>query len=916
MRSLAIPLSFGLCLATRAQLARQAATSINLPAELPVATGYTSESALGPLTFSAPICTANAPGESGRLFVAERGGTIQAVTGLNGTPAKNTYFSLSSLLGSGETLTTDGECGFLGLVFHPEFATNGTFFVYFSMKADGVLHQRLHQVSVTDPTANAATVFQDKPLLTLIDRANNHNGGDLHFGADGFLYLSLGDEGGGGDNWNNARFINHENSGGVHRTGFWGKLLRLAVEVDPKAQPGVFPPGTIAPNPHPQNSAAFPSAIHGNYRVPADNPFIGYTLWHSVAIDPATVRTEIFATGLRNPFRWSFDPPTGRIFVGDVGQNLYEEIDLVAKGDDLGWSWREGFHSYHYPPSPTSPPPAPDAGDPPGTGFAPREPIYEYDHTNDGNGSDAVVYGPNVTGGMVYRGNTLTELYGDYIFADYGNGFIVALHEQPDGTWTGTRLATDDGIVDFGTDPRNGELIYCDIGTGQVERLIRSGTSGSAPPALLSQTGAFADVATLTPNPGVVPYAPNVAFWSDYAIKSRWFAIKNLSDTIGFSEDGNWSLPTGMVWIKHFDIETTRGNSATRRKLETRILVRTTAGTYGLCYKWRADQSDADLVAEDGLDEPIPSSSPAQTWHYPSRAECRTCHTRVAGHALSFNTRQLNRTHAYGSETPNQIDALAGAGYLTPGTAPATTNTLPAFVPADDTATSLEWRVRSYLAVNCGQCHQPGGAAIGYWDARATSPTDSAGLINGSLVNDGGDPANRWCVPGDTPHSMVLKRIMGASGQRMPPLATHERDLTAEAMIADWINTDLPTRQSFAEWQTSEFGSTSDPDAQPWANPDGDAQDNGLEFMLRGDPHANDPPYVTAGEPDGALFSLNFTHPANRSVLIETTGDFLNWSLWDAPGNAPLFPAADLARTVTGPTDGPNRFFRLRFSTP
>lgn len=901
---------------SHAQLVRQAAITLNLPAELPLTTGYTTENALGTLTFTNPMCTANAPGETDRLFVAERTGTIQCVSSLSTMPVKTTYFSLTTLLSPGQVLVSNGENGFLSLVFHPDFATNGTFFVYFTLEENGVPHQRLHQVTVTDPAANIATVSSHKPLLTIRDRQSNHNGGDLHFGPDGFLYLSTGDEGAGGDAWNNARFITYRNDDSVERTGFWGQLLRLAVEIDPKTQPGVFPTGTLMPNPHQQSSVAFPSALHGNYRVPADNPFIGYTLWHSVAIDPATVRTEIFATGLRNPFRWSFDPPTGRIFLGDVGQGAYEEIDLVSKGDDLGWSWREGLHEYNSPPSPADPPPAPDSGDPPGTGFSPREPIYEYDHNNDGIGNDAVVYGNSVTGGMVYRGNRLTELYGAYIFADYGSGFIVALREQANGTWTGTRLATDPNIVDFGTDPRNNDLIFCDLGDGQVKRLARTGQSGPQPPELLSQTGVFSNLATLTPNPGVVDYEPNVSFWSDYAIKTRWFAIENLTDTVGFSEDGNWNLPTGMVWVKHFDIDTTRGNPATRRKLETRILVKTATETYGLSYQWREDQSDADLVPEEGLSELIPAGNPTQTWRFPSRTECRVCHTPVAGHALSFDTRQLNRVHPYGAQMPNQIDALENAGYLTPGTAPATTNTLPAFAPADDATTSLEWRVRSYLAVNCVQCHQPGGASVGNWDARSTTLTDSANLIDGLLVNAGGDPANRWCVPGDTAHSMVLKRISGLGEARMPPLATNERDLAAEALIAEWINNVLPSRESFAQWQTTHFGSTTAPEAQPAANPDQDAQRNDLEFILGENPNQYDSLYAPLGMVDEGQFALTFIHPANRSVLIETSTDLQTWSLWNVPENAPFFPASTEQRTVFGPLDAQNQFFRLRLSTP
>ena len=136
-------------------------------------------------------------------------------------------------------------------------------------------------------------------------------------------------------------------------------------------------------------------------------------------------------------------------------------------------------------------------------------------------------------------------------------------------------MATDNTITGWGYDPRNDDALLCDLNEGVVKRLARSGTTGTAPPATLSATGAFSNLTTLTPNAGLVGYAPNVAFWSDYALKSRWFGIKNLTDTVGFNADGAWTLPTGMVWVKHFDIDTTRGNSATRRKLETRFLVKT-----------------------------------------------------------------------------------------------------------------------------------------------------------------------------------------------------------------------------------------------------------------------------------------------------------------------------------------------------
>lgn len=880
--------------AAHAQLVREAATSVNLPAELPSATGFTTQNALGTLTFTNPIDVASPPGVTNRLFVLERGTGIQIVN--LDTLTKSTFMPLAAY--------TASECGLLSVAFHPNYNQNGYFYVFYSLRISNLTYQRVARFQATGSPGNyhAATTAlpsTEAPLITQRDQQNNHNGGDMAFGADGYLYISTGDEGAQFDGSDNARRIAKD---------FLGHILRI--DVDSK-------PGSLPPNPHDESSTSTPgdSAITpGTYAIPPDNPFVslasgsGDATYNGYTFPKSRIRTEIYSDGYRNPWRMSFDPVTGRLFVADVGQDAYEEVNIVTNGFKGGWSWREGKNPVTPAVAPSSPP----------LGWTSDDPIYEYDHSNDGGGSgnDAVIYGSSITGGVVYRGDRLPELFGKYLFCDYNTGFIVALTEDAGGNWTGQRIATDNNISGWGYDPRNNDALLCDLITGQVKRLARSGTTGTAPPALLSQTGVFSELSTMTPNPGVVDYTPNVPFWSDYAIKSRWFAIKNLTDTIGFSEIGNWTLPTGMVWIKHFDIETTRGQPASRRKLETRIIVKTADDTYGLSYKWRADQSDAELVSEEGLSELIPTSSPAQVWRYPSRTECRVCHTAVGGHALGFNTHQLNRTHPYGSLTPNQLDALKDAGYFTTGTSPASTNTLPAFAPGDDPASSLEWRVRSYLDVNCSQCHQPGGGSIGNWDARATTPTDSASLINALLVNNGGDPATRWCVPGDSSRSMVLKRITGSFGQRMPPLATNERDLAAEAMITAWINSELPARESFSQWQVAEFGSTSNPDAQATENPDGDTRDNTLEFLLGSDPQSTDPPYSASGSVDESLYSLTFQHPANRSVLIETSDDFLNWSLWDAPGNATIFPSNTQQRTITGPRPESKGFFRLRLSRP
>ena len=884
--------------AAQAQLVRVANTTLNLPASLPASTSFTTENALQSRTFTSPMVVTSIRGETNRLFVAERGGTIKVVSSLvEPIPTPTVYLSLNDVLGSGEALTSLGEHGFLSLVFHPDFATNRTLFVYYSLtkseSGTARYFQRLHRIVVGSATSNAPAIESHGALLTIVDRATNHNGGDLDFGPDGYLYLSLGDEGNSDDSFNNARFINQRyDPPNVLRTGFWGQMLRL--DVDQR-------PGSLAPQAHQQASTSFPSAVHaGTYRIPPDNPFIGFTSWHGQTIDPATVRTEIWATGLRNPFRWSFDVPTGRLFLGDVGQNAYEEINIIEKGGDYGWSWREGKQAFGNPPDPKTPP----------AGFAPKEPIFDYGRS----------LGNCVTGGVVYRGSRLTELFGAYIYADT-SGEIMALRESG-GTWTNQIIGELGSIYDFGYDPRNGDVLFCSGST--VRRLVRSSPTGTAPPATLSALGAFSNLSTLQSQAGIVPYEVNVPFWSDHALKRRWFSIRNTTDDVTYNRDGNWTLPIGMVWIKHFDLETTRVNNvgvpASSRKLETRVLVKTADGTYGLSYRWRADQTDADLVAEGGMNDPIAvtvdGNQATQTWRFPSRSECMSCHTPAGGHALSFNTRQLNRDHLYGAQTLNQIGALESAGYFS--AAVDDVHTLPAYAKADDASQSLEWRARSYFAVNCSQCHQPGGPASGNWDARATVATDAANIINGLLLNNFGDATNRFLAPGDLLHSIALRRIQGIP-TRMPPIGSNEIDQGAVNLLTAWITQDLPDRESFAEWQIAEFGSPVPAKAGPDEDPDGDGLTNRMEYLVGGRPEIPNSPSLLKIEPTGNTLRFDFSLPANRSMVIETSETLLqgSWQAWEVEGNSPVFPAAGGPRTLEFPMPGgPKQFFRGRVAAP
>src|SRR5262249_8694246 len=173
------------------------------------------------------------------------------------------------------------------------------------------------------------------------------------------------------------------------------------------------------------------------------------------------------------------------------------------------------------------------------------------------------------------------------------------------------------------------------------------------------------DLSTLTPQPGIVAYEVNVPFWSDGAQKKRWFSLPNMDQKIGFAADGNWSLPDGTLWIKQFDLELVQGDPNSRRKIETRFLVKNATGMYGVTYRWNEAQTDATLVPDQGMEESFEMQDSqgvrrSQVWHYPGRNECLGCHTAVGGYALGFNTAQLNRLIDYGDgKAENQISALS-----------------------------------------------------------------------------------------------------------------------------------------------------------------------------------------------------------------------------------------------------------------
>ena len=402
------------------------------------------EQAYPGMSFSLPVAIAPYPGRTDAFFVVEKGdpdpagkgsflgGKIQLVEGLkSGQPTKRTVFQLQVKEGKFEA---GGECGLLGLAVHPNVEKNGQVFVYYSLKINGKLHQRVSRFLVSKEKPFKIDADSEQPLVSQADPASNHNGGDLHFGPDGYLYFSCGDGGAAGDAFNTAGFINK---------GFHAAVYRI--DVDKR-------PGNLAPNPH----ASVPVDTKGEafYAVPADNPFVKATSHRGQPLDAKSVRTETWATGLRNAWRFSFDPKTGACYTGDVGQNLFEEIHILTAGGDYGWSEVEGNHVFNRKDASAKQGPAKLA---PPSAYVP--PIYVYDRK----------VGSSVTGGVFCRSERIPAIRDAYVFGDYASGRLLAIKEK-DGKWTGEVLAKDMTIAGFGHDPVNGDVLFVTL-SGQLKRL-------------------------------------------------------------------------------------------------------------------------------------------------------------------------------------------------------------------------------------------------------------------------------------------------------------------------------------------------------------------------------------------------------------------------------------------------------------
>jgi len=677
------------------------------------------------LTFEEPVAMLQAPGDSSRWFVVEQNGIIRVFNNSETVATSQVFLDISDRV----VQLGQSEAGLLGLAFHPNFATNGRAFVNYSNPPSGGGSLRSITAEFTSPDGGLTlNPNSERRLLTVNKDFDNHNGGQLNFGPDGFLYLGLGDGGGGGDPSEN----------GQDNAILLGKMLRIDVNSQPGGQPYAIPGGATG-NPF------------------ANNPRCNAT---GSGSQPCP---EIYATGFRNPWRWSFDRQTGQMWVGDVGQSQWEEIDIVTRAGNYGWDIREGAHCFE-----------------PQSGCQTAgliDPVAEY--------TDPV--GESITGGYVYRGSQANGPVGRYVFADFVSGMIANLVPGAGGSFTINRLVEPGGtppgapgvlsISAFG-EANNGELYALDYIRGQIRRMVFSaggGGGGDNVPTQLSQTGCINTSAPgAPPLLSLIPYKPNAQFWSDGAAKDRFIGLPN-GVNIGVPGSGDWDAPNGTVLVKHFRLA--------NQLIETRLFMRHPDGVWaGYTYQWNQAQTQATRVV-GGATRQVGG----QTWIYPSEGQCMQCHTNAAGFSLGLETAQLNGNHTYPQtgRTANQITTLNEINVLTP---PVGSNP-PAFADPTDTSQSLTARARAYLHTNCANCHRPGGTGGASLDLRHN--TALAQMNACDVVPSDGDlglPNARIIAPGAAGSSVLHARMATRNVNAMPPIASNLVDTAGAQLISAWIN--------------------------------------------------------------------------------------------------------------------------------
>jgi len=700
---------------------------------------YTVRRAFPRLTFKEPVHLILGPHRQ-RLFLTERKGRIVSFPDRQDADEVALFLQLDD-----DTYA---------ITFHPRFDAHRYVYVFTNTaphrQPGAIAHNRILRFQVADSDPPRAIPATRQVVLEY--KSDGHNGGDLAFGPDGYLYITSGDGTGDSDGWNTGQNIHDLPSG----------MIRIDVD-------------------HP--------GAGRNYGIPKDNPFLEF--------DGA--RPELWAYGFRNPWRLSFGERTGTLYVGDVGQDLWEMIERVERGGNYGWSVMEGSHPFH---SLKQRGPTPI-----------RPPLIEHPHTE----------ARSIIGGLVYYGRQLPRLEGAYIYGDYETGKIWGLrHDGQHVTWHAELADTSLKLVAFAVGADRQLYLVAHL-SGEIDQLVPAPAEQhrQAFPVRLRDTGLFTSLQPLIPAPGLIPYTVNAPQWSDGAVAQRYIGLPG-AGRITFSPSAAWQFPEGTVLVKTLTLPATPGAHGTARHLETQILTLQSGQWHGYTYVWNDEQTAAELAPAEGGDRTFSVDDPAalqgkrrRTWHLVSRSECMVCHSRAAGFVLGPRTAQMNRddfqpaarprpprnsshtraravraSYDVRRDTPQSDNQLRRLDHWKVFTKPLSQppEKLPRLANPYDEDANLTDRARAYLQANCAHCHVVAGGGNAKITLSVETPLEKMELVGGRPLHaDFGIPGAMLIAPGDPDRSILYQRISRRGNGQMPPLGTRQVDQRAVRLIRQWI---------------------------------------------------------------------------------------------------------------------------------
>lgn len=641
------------------------------------------------------------------------------------------------------------------LILNSEFGLIHAFAISPHFRKDGLIYLFCNPRSGKPPNFNRIIslnlelqdgqyIVSGVPRVLIEWESNGHDGGDLLFGNDGYLYIATGD-----GSQDSDQYLTAQNFSDLR-----GGVLRIDVSESSPEEP---------------------------YRIPEDNPFVNIP----------DVRPELYAKGLRNPWRMSLDAKTGDIYLGNSGQDTTESVYLLEKGANYGWSRWEGSRIFQ-------------EKRPLGIGKL-TFPLIDHDHSES----------RALTGGLVYRGNKFPELQGWYVYGDFETGKIWGARIVEGRVESRMELAdTLRNILGF-FQTADGELLVLSNTLYKLDRNTSvEGRDELDFPRLLSQTGLYDSTPEHQVVSSAVPYEVVASAWNNGANTERFFMLPPGQKAI-VTDSGGWEYPQNSVVFQTLSLPVEWKGKTTLYRIETRILVKRERSSWSAySYLWNRSQSDAYLVERHGITIDLVEhfgdqirNEVVENWQVPSRTQCFACHTFHQNTLLGLNTLQLGSHAKFDDDGLQMMERWQKAG-LTVDNRKSRKEPAHKLVDPYDKGASIQDRARSYLHANCGSCHVSVGGGNSKLTLSFTTPLESTGMVDALPEHsDFGIPNARIVQPGLPNQSVLLRRLQSDRVGKMPPMGRHIVDTQGVDLIKQWIQSLPKLQQNTKPWSTEELDS-------------------------------------------------------------------------------------------------------------